>query len=242
MNLKFLFIILCFVSLFFFAETFGQDNETGIQCGMKMTDSRDGRTYSTVRIGNQCWMAENLNAGTKISLLKDQRDNGIIEKYCYDNSEEKCKIYGGLYQWDEIMQYIADSVDQGICPEGWRLPSDHDWCILATTLDPTVNCSIFGSSGTTIGMLKSARTIESGEGLWYYPNEGADDSCGFRALPAGTRSIYSKFFFLGYHAYFWTSTPFNDSDAWFWYLKYSNNSIYREHYFKASGYSVRCIR
>ena len=243
MKSKSLFIILSLFLSSCFVGALGQVNLT--ECGMKMTDTRDGKTYSTVKIGTQCWMAENLNAGTKISLLKDQRDNGIIEKYCYDNNEANCSIYGGLYQWNEMMQFTTEAGTQGICPPtgGWHLPSDKEWCTLATFLDSTVNCNNYGPSGTNVnGKMKSTGTIEAGTGLWYYPNIGATNESGFAALPAGTRSIYSKFFYIGYHAYFWSSVEFSDTDAWFFYLKYSNNAIYRESYFKASGYSVRCIK
>lgn len=229
--------------MYFFIGANGQDTEPGLQCGMSLTDTRDGKTYSTVKIGTQCWMAENLNTGMKISLLKDQRDNGLTEKYCYDNNEANCNIYGGLYQWNEMMQYNTNPGTQGICPAGWHLPADEEWCMLTTYLDTSVNCSQFGPTGTFVsGKMKSNGTIEAGKGLWHSPNIGADNESGFTAIPAGTRSIYSKFVYIGYHAYFWSSNELNESDAWFYYLKYSNNSIYRESYFKASGYSVRCVR
>jgi len=58
-----------------------------------------------VLIGTQVWMGENLNVGTRIDGSKDQADNGITEKYCYSDGEYNCDTYGGLYQWDEMMQY-----------------------------------------------------------------------------------------------------------------------------------------
>ena len=243
MKSKSLSIILSLLAMFFFNEVLGQDKEPAFQCGVKMTDIRDGKTYITVNIGTQCWMAENLNVGPKISLVKDQRNNGIIEKYCYDNAEENCKIYGGLYQWNEMMQYTTTPGIQGICPAGWHLPTDEEWCTLTIYLDTTVNCDSLEISGTTAGgKMKSTGTIEAATGLWYAPDAGATNESGFNALPGGTRSIYTKFLFKGYHAYFWSSTEYNASDAWFSYLKYSNTNVYREHYFKASSYSVRCLK
>jgi uncharacterized protein (TIGR02145 family) len=235
---------LCLAFLLIILQASAQPVDNLSTCSDKIFDPRDSNYYATVQIGTLCWMAENLNAGFRISFTKDQRDNNIIEKYCYDNKEENCLRYGGLYQWDEAMQYVSDPSAAGICPPqaGWHLPSDEEWCMLATFVDSTVDCSLFGASGNTAGQLKSAGTIESKTGQWHFPNEGGTDAIGFSALPAGTRSIYSKFFFLGYHGYFWSSSSFNDQNAWFWYLKYSNNSIYRENYFKASGYSVRCVK
>jgi uncharacterized protein (TIGR02145 family) len=78
-------------------------------CTGLMTDRRDNQSYRTVRIGNQCWMAENLNAGIMVTDFQ-QTDNDIVEKTCYNSDPEMCKIYGGLYTWDEA--------NSGVCPDG----------------------------------------------------------------------------------------------------------------------------
>src|SRR5664279_600823 len=80
----------------------------------------DGNYYKVVTIGSQIWMAENLNVGTRIPLDESASNNGIIEKYCYADTKTNCDIYGGLYRWDEMMQYNqSDSglvgTTQGIC-------------------------------------------------------------------------------------------------------------------------------
>ena len=64
-----------------------------------------GQTYHTVQIGSQCWLVENINAGTMINGSQSQKNNGIIEKYCYNNNSANCATYGGLYQWAEAVQY-----------------------------------------------------------------------------------------------------------------------------------------
>ena len=87
-------------------------------CGDILVDERDDQIYNTVQIGSQCWMAENLNVGTMISGLDAMYNNGVIEKYCYNNDPLNCNIYGGLYQWNEMMHYSTQQGIQGICPAG----------------------------------------------------------------------------------------------------------------------------
>ncbi len=94
--------------------------------GADLTDSRDGKVYKTAQIGDQLWMAENLNVGVMVSDAVGQTDNGVIEKYSYDNNESNSDVYGGLYFWDEMMQYTETST-QGVCPDGWHVSTDEDW-------------------------------------------------------------------------------------------------------------------
>jgi len=109
----------------------------------------DTNFYKVVEIGDQIWMAENLNVGTRIDInppynsywdipeedLMDQTDE-IINKYCYENLESNCDKYGGLYQWWEAMQWWEDGEPtpigptQGICPDGWHIPTETDWTSL----------------------------------------------------------------------------------------------------------------
>ncbi|MCH8317979.1 MAG: hypothetical protein IIA88_05705, partial [Bacteroidetes bacterium] len=98
-------------------------------CGIDSIQDADGNWYNTVKIGGQCWMAENLNVGTQIPPAGDQTNNGIIEKYCHGgvnvtNTEGDCSTWGGLYQWAEAMQYTIIEGVQGICPVGWHIPTD----------------------------------------------------------------------------------------------------------------------
>ena len=104
------------------------DNKTGI-----FTDALGGVSYITVEIGNQVWMAENLNIGTLIDSSLNQSDNNLIETYYYHNDSILGTLYGGLYQWDEMMQYESSEGIQGICPQGWHIPTDDQWKILEVT-------------------------------------------------------------------------------------------------------------
>jgi uncharacterized protein (TIGR02145 family) len=74
-----------------------------------------------MQIGTQCWLKENLDAGTMILESQSASNNSIIGKYCYNDSLQNCITYGGLYKWDEVMQYVATEGTQGICPIGWHI-------------------------------------------------------------------------------------------------------------------------
>jgi len=96
-------------------------------CGDTLIDIRDSLQYPTVEINGQCWMAANLNFGSTIASSQMQRDNCINEKYCYNDNPVNCTSNGGLYQWEEVMRYVADNGAQGFCPPGWHIPTEADW-------------------------------------------------------------------------------------------------------------------
>ena len=204
-------------------------------CGNPYMDSRDNTIYSTIMIGTQCWMAENLNIGIQINSIQYMQDNGIIEKYCYNNTEDSCYVYGGLYQWGEMMQYATQEGMQGICPSGWHLPTDSEWCTLTTYLDNTVNCSATATTGTDAGT-----KMKSVNG-WNGGGNGTNTS-GFTGLPAGriwggTSGNY------GMAGYFRSSTLSTETDSWYWYLNYNSLKVGRaNNYDNTCGQSVRCIK
>jgi uncharacterized protein (TIGR02145 family) len=98
----------------------------GFICGNTFTDIRDNKTYATIQIGTQCWMAANLNYGTLIPANTSQRDNCTWEKYCYNDVTTNCgqQTY---YQWDELMQYDEIVSKQGLCPSAWHIPTEAEW-------------------------------------------------------------------------------------------------------------------
>jgi len=198
-------------------------------CGQPITDVRDGKIYNTVLIGAQCWMAQNLNIGTKINSSWEQTDNQVIEKYCYNDLESNCDIYGGLYQWNEAMQYVTTAGVQGICPAGWHLPTDAEWTVLTTFL---------GGESVAGGEMK-----ETGTTHWSSPNTGATNSSGFTALPGGYRNYDGTFGDLTYYAYFWSSSESSSSYAWNRLLYYDSAYVgWSSSRDKAYGFSGRCLR
>jgi len=120
------------------AITVDPSNATFV-CGNDFTDNRvnPAKKYKTTFISGHCWMAENLSYGTNAASGQPQTDNCIAERY-YLPSDPACTLYGGLYQWDELLQYQnADGPDyQGLCPPGWHVPSETEWQTLINGADP----------------------------------------------------------------------------------------------------------
>ncbi len=205
-------------------------NDPGtLQCGDPFTDSRDGHEYNTVLIGDQCWMVENLNVGEQISGFTQMTNNDIIEKYCYNNDPANCDIYGGLYQWDEMMLYTTTPGTQGICPDGgWYIPTDEDWTMLTTFL---------GGESVAGNDLK-----ETGTTHWASPNADATNSSGFTALPGGYQNVSGYFWNLTYNGKWWTSSQYSVSMSYYREISYDFPSVQRNSYGKFTGFSVRCIK
>ncbi|MCD4731040.1 MAG: hypothetical protein K8R74_10590, partial [Bacteroidales bacterium] len=211
----------------------------GFTCGGSFTDLRDGQTYNTVQVGSQCWMAENLNTGTFIYKYISQNNNDTIEKYCYDNDSTYCETYGGLYQWNEVMQYTNSSDVQGICPTGWHVPSDAEWLILEQEVDPAITSGSTGWRGVDGG----GKLKESGTSHWWWNNSGATNSSGFTLLPAG-RGGGLSFIYLERHSYLWSSENCDSLLTYYRWFSYQYPQIYRKSIGKNSetAYSVRCIK
>jgi uncharacterized protein (TIGR02145 family) len=201
-------------------------------CGTELFDNRDNQVYTTISIGSQCWMAENLNIGTMIPGASNMANNSIIEKYCYYNNSVNCDTYGGLYQWNEMMQYSTMPAVQGICPEGWHVPTNMEWTILTSSL---------GGESIAGGKMKTTGTLEAGTGLWNAPNAGATDESGFSALPGGDREYDGSFSYLNYYAHFWSSTEFSIYGSWYRHLLYNYEYVGVYDIDKNYGYSVRCV-
>ena len=221
-------------------KSLGGATDPVFQCGMKMTDTRDGKMYNTVKIGQQCWMAQNLNAGMKLQSPGEQTNNSVTEKYCYHNLESNCDIYGGLYQWGEAANYLNGTSNtaswnpvpqgniQGICPNGWHLPSMEEWNELIESV---------GGSSTAGGFLKEPGILH-----WALPNAGAGNSVGFMALPGGMRNENGSFTDITYYTFFWSGSETCSSGAWCWYLDHEYSFVAAINHSKIYGLSVRCIK
>jgi len=195
-------------------------------CGDTILDSRDGQLYTTVQIGGQCWMQENLNYATGTS-------------WCYYNDPYYCETYGRLYSWPTIMNgapgsNLVPSGVSGICPENWHLPSDAEWCILTQYIDSTLNCDTSGYNGT------DAATKMKATWGWSSGGNGTNAS-GFNSLPGGCMGIY-HFDDLYLFSYFWSTTEDYPGYAWLIKLNYGLPTVGRYFSLKNRGYSVRCVK
>lgn len=213
--------------------------ELQLETGIKVQDI-DGNIYSTVKIGDQRWMAENLKVGTMIDGTSDQTDNAIIEKYCYGNNSANCDIYGGLYEWDEMMQYATVESSQGICPNGWHLPSDGEIKTMEMTLDMTqAEADMTGYRGTDQGS-----QLSGNEPLWtngILDQNAAFGSSGFEGLPGGYCTTSGTFGDLTTNANIWSSSE-SGGNAWYRVMNYNTSEIYRGTNGKLNGLSVRCVQ
>ena len=215
--------------------SYGED-ETFIS--LVVTDI-DGNSYSTVQIGNQTWMAENLQTtryrngdliGTTIPPTLDILSE-INPKYqwAYDGEERNVATYGRLYTWS------AATDSRGLCPTGWHLPSDYEWKLMEMALGMTQSqADLTLYRGTNQGtQLKST----SGWGN----NGNGTNSSGFNAFPGGMRRLY--FENMGTSARFWSSTEGDGGYIWQRGLSSSEDRVFRrDNLWKIDGISVRCVK
>jgi len=187
-----------------------------------------GQIYHTVSIGNQCWLRENLNAGTLLAGDSAQTNNGVIEKYCYNNDPENCAVYGGLYKWSEMMQYTTVEGSQGICPNGYHVPTTTEFDTLRLFL---------GGNTVAGGKMK-----ETGLEHWNAINYGATNESGFTALGAGISGSNGSFQYLKVYAYFWSSTQLSSTNAYFYYLGYNITNANKSNAYSEERFSIRCLK
>ena len=199
-------------------------------CGDQLIDTRDLKTYDTVQIDTQCWMAANLNVGTRVNGSGNQGTDcssaAAIEKYCYADGEANCATYGALYQWDQAMCGGTTEGAQGICPAGWHIPTDAE----QHTLDQ---------------YLATGTCAAGRDGAWDCSPAGtalkSGGSSGFEGLLAGGRDTDGSFGSLGTYGYFWSSSEAGAS-AWGRGLYSAYATVLRDDYSQAVGLSVRCLK
>ena len=190
----------------------------------------DGNVYSTIIIGNQEWMAENL----KVTHYQNGDGIGSISWYGWDWN--LVETYGYLYNW-----YAVDD-GRGICSEGWHVPSDEEWMELEIYLGMSQSWAEFnGNAGVGLrGTDEGNKLKESGTSHWIY-GSGATNESGFTALPGGWRHQGGGFQSEGVGGRFWTNSNHN-TNAWARKLHGLYSTIDRFYEHPESGYSIRCVK
>lgn len=187
----------------------------------------NGAYYNTIVIGTQCWMKENLNVGITVPGSINQTNNSIIEKYCFGDYPASCTTlgYGGLYQWDEAMQYVTTAGTQGICPTGWHIPTEQEFATLSAFVAGD------GNELKKVGL--------------HSANDGAGtNTSGFSALFGGFRSNDGAWREGDNSFYSWISKEYVDNTSFADYrrLDYNSSTFFLIHNWKSFGLSVRCIQ
>lgn len=221
---------------------------------MEFTDKRDKQTYAAVKIGEQIWMAENLNfAYPKLARSESETDStesAALDSisFCYNNDPANCEKYGRLYTWAAALDSVAvlgDSagfgcgyrVDcsltypvRGICPEGWHMPDTTEWFALRNFIEKQL-----GDTALVGYALKStSEWISNGIG---------SDTFGFKGLPAGYLNVKNlKFSSFQREAYFWSSVAWDDEEGVNMSLEYDYPAFDDWRDFKYAAYSVRCVK
>jgi uncharacterized protein (TIGR02145 family) len=195
--------------------------------------------YHTIQVLGQCWLKENLDVGMMINGTQTQTNNGIIEKYCYGNNANNCNSEGGLYLWDEIMQYSTTSGARGICPEGWHIPTDNEFKVLEGVADSyyKIGASIWDNDG--LRGTDAGKNLKSSTG-WTSNGNGVD-AFGFRVLPGGYW-WQNGFFDRTVGAVLWTSSLKQAQNAYYRGLASPGNGIVRTTFNQPLGMSVRCLK
>ena len=164
-------------------------------------DKDNGVMYGSVRIGNQWWLSENVKIASGRS--------------CYRNSQANCELFGGLYDWPTTMKNSTTEKTQGICPDGWHVPSVDEWNVLFDF----------------IGEEEQVRTeLEPG---------GSTD---FRMLYAGQQNASGTFEYGGSVVNFWTSSKLTGSNAWSFSMQAGKDQVWKITLGQSYKISVRCVK
>jgi uncharacterized protein (TIGR02145 family) len=184
-------------------------------CGNNYRDIRDNKLYPTILVGAQCWMAANLNYGRNIPFAGHQRDNCIVEKYCYNDNAANCSTRGGLYQWDEIMAYVTAPTSQGLCPPSWHIPTEAEWTLLFSN---------YINNGFAAAALKYT------------------GYSGFNANLYGVGHMNRVMNWDNFATMFWTSDSHGPYKAWAHGMNSFDPSVSLYPSFRNNAFSVRCVK
>jgi uncharacterized protein (TIGR02145 family) len=196
-----------------------KSGKNGIYLKEELTDA-DGNNYDAVLIGAQTWMAENLNYDASDSK-------------CYSNSEDKCNDYGRLYNWTTAMADVASSTAnpsgvQGVCPDGWHLPSQAEWDALTAYIEGDKSCTSCNAKHLKVTS-------------WNTMGVNGEDSYGFAALPGGRGGSDGKFSHDNTSGFWWSASE-SENNADYAYQLYMWDNALLSIGSKDDLFSVRCLQ
>lgn len=217
-------------------------------CGISTVSDVDGNIYKTVRIGNQCWMKENMRAtryaDSTLIELNGEQSTTVPYIYYPGNNSSNVAMFGLLYNWVAAMHNSASSSQnpsgvQGICPTGWHLPSSAEWAQLTNYVSSQSEYLCGGIEGNIAKSLADTT-------CWVYTGWGtcasnccpgydppSNNSTGFSALPVPCGQTYVRY---------WSTSNFGDDQAYYLRISAGASFVDRAHINKSNGYPVRCLR
>ena len=222
----------------------------------------DGNVYQAIKIGTQCWMAEDLKVskypnGDAIPYIDDNAtwgalvDNNTSDAYCVyaDNNNDGTvdvanSDYGYLYSYAAAIgdNWARDNVaNQGVCPDGWHLPTDTEWLTLENEVETgaAIAAGATGWRGTDVG----ERLKEDGTTHWLTDAGINGNSSNFTALPGGYRiNSNGSSSGIGSYGLWWSASESSSPVAWVRLLNHSYATSARSGNRKSYGFSVRCVR
>ena len=228
-----------------------------------IVDSRDGQVYKTVKIGDQVWMAQNLNYSDSVKT-PSLKGSSWCRKIIYRNGtaiflddSKSCAVAGRLYTWAAAIDSVSLVNDpknpldcgmgkscrfelpepiRGICPEGFHLPTDDEWNVLFA--------KVGGNERTGKETAGKALKSQSGWKNSGYVGVGGNgtDAYGFSAMPVGGWEGLSFSDDDGVYAFFWSASEGGTDTAYRNRLGNGYDAAALYAYSKANGYSIRCLK
>ena len=219
------------------SSTSGEPEENNFEtCGDVLKDI-DGNNYGTVQIGGQCWTTEDMRTtsysdGSSIPNVTDDYEWDRLTTGAwayYLNDDFNSDIKGKLYNWFTTID------SRGVCPTGWKVPSDDDWKTLEIELGMTgEEANGTGKRGRDANIAGKMKDTNSWSG------ENITNESGFSAIPTTSRLNGGKFY-TSYSAFWWSTSEFNETHAWRRAIVVEDNSVYRQEWSKPYGFTIRCV-
>ncbi len=215
-------------------DTAREGSLKGLKYGKTMVDHRDGTRYYTTEIGHLEWFAQNLAYdGVGVS---------------FNNSPATKTLFGIFYHWDEATGGVSGSGlgggPQGVCPQGWSIPTNEDWEDLGKALNDNKEIP-FVNDWLTLGEKVTVDAYFNGDRLWpYSPDNKNANMFGWNAIPLGnTQMDHGAFRGSNEYAFWWSSTEKNETKAYYRYIYYDRSSFPMNYTSKDDfGASIRCVR